>query len=62
MDHDVNGRHMDGYVVFTNEHNQPLTIDGKSGTRAETHIPRTADGSYPLPAGWPEAHTAIAPR
>ncbi|WP_101948021.1 PPE domain-containing protein [Mycobacterium sp. 3519A] len=42
-----------GYVRFTNEHNQPINLDGKPGTRAETHIPRNPDGSFPIPRGWP---------
>ena len=25
----------------------------KPGTRAETHIPRHPDGSFPIPKGWP---------
>jgi hypothetical protein len=46
-------RYPNGYVRFTNEHNQPITLDGKPGTRAETHIPRNPDGSFPIPKGWP---------
>lgn len=45
-------RYPNGYVMFTNEHNQPITLDGKPGSRAETHIPRNPDGSYPIPKGW----------
>jgi PPE family len=46
-------RYPNGYVRFTNEHNQPINLDGKPGTRAETHIPRNPDGSFPIPKGWP---------
>jgi hypothetical protein len=45
-------RYPNGYVKFTNEHNQPINLDGKPGPRAETHIPRNPDGSYPIPEGW----------
>lgn len=41
-----------GYVRFYNEHGQPVDLNGKPTSRAETHIPRAPDGSYPLPKGW----------
>lgn len=52
MDKDAHPDYPNGYVVFTNGGNQPLRIDGKPGSRAETHIHRNPDGSYPLPDGW----------
>jgi hypothetical protein len=52
MEPGTDSRYLNGYVKFTNEHNQPITLDGKPGTRAETHIPRNPDGSYPIPEGW----------
>lgn len=45
-------RYPNGYVRFYNEHNQAVDLDGKPGTKADTHIPRNPDGSYPLPKGW----------
>lgn len=53
-------RYPDGYVRYTNEHNQPIGLDGKptvpNGTKAEnhahTHIPMNPDGTYPVPKGW----------
>lgn len=52
MEPGADPRYPNGYVKFTNEHNQPVKLDGKPGSRAETHIPRNADGSYPTPKGW----------
>lgn len=52
MEPGADPRYPHGYVKFTNEHNQPITLDGKPGPRAETHIPRNPDGSYPIPEGW----------
>lgn len=52
MEPGADPRYPNGYVKFTNEHNQPITLDGKPGSRAETHIPRNPDGSYPIPKGW----------
>ncbi|MDI5970086.1 RHS repeat-associated core domain-containing protein [Streptomyces sp. SL13] len=46
------GRYPDGYVRFTNEHGQPIGLDGKPGSKADTHIPMNPDGIYPLPMGW----------
>ncbi|MEU6994655.1 polymorphic toxin-type HINT domain-containing protein [Streptomyces sp. NPDC046465] len=46
------GRYPDGYVRFTNKHGQPIGLDGKPGSKADTHIPMNSDGTYPLPAGW----------
>jgi hypothetical protein len=53
MEPGADARYPNGYVRFTNEHNQPINLDGKPGTRAETHIPRNPDGSFPIPKGWP---------
>ncbi|WP_071287833.1 hypothetical protein [Mycolicibacterium llatzerense] len=52
MEPGADPRYPNGYVKFTNEHNQPITLDGKPGSRAETHIPRNPDGTYPIPKGW----------
>lgn len=52
MEPGTDPRYPNGYVKFTNEHNQPINLDGKPGPRAETHIPRNPDGSYPIPEGW----------
>ncbi|MGW6625683.1 WXG100-like domain-containing protein [Nocardia sp. NPDC055002] len=41
-----------GYVRFYNEHGQPLKLDGKPGSNADTHIPKNPDGTYPKPPGW----------
>ncbi|MFG2999364.1 polymorphic toxin-type HINT domain-containing protein [Streptomyces sp. NPDC048340] len=46
------GRYPDGYVRFTNKHGQPIGLDGKPGSKADTHIPMNPDGTYPLPVGW----------
>jgi hypothetical protein len=53
MEPGADPRYPNGYVRFTNEHNQPINLDGKPGSPAETHIPRNPDGTYPLPKGWP---------
>jgi len=53
MEPGTESRYPYGYVRFTNEHNQPINLDGKHGTRAETNIPRNPDGSFPIPKGWP---------
>lgn len=53
MEPGADPRYPNGYVKFTNEHNQPITLDGKPGSRADTHISRNPDGSYPIPKGWP---------
>ncbi|MFF6956758.1 RHS repeat-associated core domain-containing protein [Streptomyces sp. NPDC008317] len=46
------GRYPDGYVRFTNKYGQPIGLDGKPGSKADTHIPMNPDGTYPLPVGW----------
>lgn len=53
MDPGADPRYPHGYVKFTNEHNQPINLDGKPGTRADVHLPRSPDGAYPIPKGWP---------
>lgn len=45
-------RYPHGYVRFHNEYGQPIGLDGKPGSRADTHIPRNPDGTYPTPEGW----------
>ncbi|WP_456824112.1 putative T7SS-secreted protein [Cellulomonas sp. P5_E12] len=52
-------RHMDptdryptGYVRMTNGNQQPLGLDGKPGTPAESHLPVDSRGTYPLPENW----------
>jgi hypothetical protein len=42
----------DGYVRFYNDGGQPVGLDGKPGPNSATHIPKAADGSYPVPEGW----------
>ncbi|MBT2487693.1 hypothetical protein J7E96_03905 [Streptomyces sp. ISL-96] len=49
---DSTGRYPDGYVRFHNKSGQPIGLDGKPGSKADTHIPMNPDGTYPLPAGW----------
>ncbi|MFO7190957.1 hypothetical protein [Thermocrispum sp.] len=49
---DPTPRYPYGYVRFYNKHGQPINLDGKPGSRADTHIPRNPDGSYPVPKGW----------
>jgi hypothetical protein len=41
-----------GYVRYYNEHGQPIGLDGKPGPNSATHIPKNADGTYPVPQGW----------
>jgi hypothetical protein len=41
-----------GYVRYYNEQGQPIGLDGKPGPNSATHIPKAADGSYPVPQGW----------
>ncbi|MBF6138373.1 hypothetical protein IU501_35975 [Nocardia otitidiscaviarum] len=45
-------KYPNGYVRFYNENGQPLKLDGKPGSNAETHIPKNPDGTYPTPDGW----------
>jgi hypothetical protein len=45
-------RYPNGYVRFHNKYGQPIGLNGKPGSRAETHIPMNPDGTYPLPMGW----------
>lgn len=45
-------RYPDGYVRMTNGNQQPLGIDGKPGTSAESHLPMDSRGTYPLPENW----------
>ncbi|MFE1595345.1 hypothetical protein [Nocardia sp. NPDC058705] len=45
-------RYPNGYVKFTNSHQQPVKLDGKPGSKAETHFELEPDGSFKLPTGW----------
>jgi RHS repeat-associated protein len=45
-------RYPNGYVRFYNKHGQPIGLNGKPGSKAETHIPMNPDSTYPLPTGW----------
>ncbi|MFJ3924152.1 polymorphic toxin-type HINT domain-containing protein [Streptomyces sp. NPDC090022] len=49
---DATGRYPNGYVRFHNKSGQPIGLNGKPGSKADTHIPMNPDGTYPLPAGW----------
>jgi hypothetical protein len=44
--------HPHGYVVFYNKEGQPLNLDGRTGTHAETHHSIRADGTFDVPLGW----------
>lgn len=46
------GRYPNGYVRFTNSHGQPLNMEGKPGSKAETHFELNEDGSFSKPKGW----------
>lgn len=48
-------RYPHGYVRFYNAHGQPIGLNGKPGSRADTHIPIAADGTYNMPQGWNHA-------
>jgi hypothetical protein len=52
MDPGADPRYPNGYVVFKNQFNQPINLDGKPAGPDTTHIPRNPDGTYPIPKGW----------
>lgn len=49
---DPTGRYPDDYIRFHNKSGQPIGLNGKPGSKADTHIPMNPDGTYPLPVGW----------
>ncbi|MFD0555664.1 hypothetical protein ACFQ3B_01210 [Stackebrandtia endophytica] len=48
-------RYPHGYMRYYNSHGQPIGINGKPGSRAETHIPINPDGTHQTPQGWNHA-------
>ncbi len=44
-------RYPDGYVRYYNQYGQPLDVNGKPGSKDETHIPLDYPGDIP---GWPK--------
>ncbi|MFE2231713.1 polymorphic toxin-type HINT domain-containing protein [Streptomyces sp. NPDC059442] len=49
---DPTGMYPNGYVRFHNKSGQPIGLNGKPGSKADTHIPMNPDGTYPVPVGW----------
>jgi hypothetical protein len=47
---DPTPKYPSGYVVYTNEYGQPLTVFGNPDPRAATHIPQDYVGPW---SGWP---------
>ena len=43
----------DGYVRFYNRFGQPVDLDGRPSSRAETHIPLRPGEMLDVPDGWP---------
>ena len=48
-------RYPHGYVRYYNSHGQPIGINGKPGSRAETHMHINPDGTHQTPQGWHHA-------
>jgi hypothetical protein len=45
-------RYPHGYVVFTNDRNQTLQLNGHTGSKFNNHIERSSKGSWPVPHRW----------
>lgn len=50
---DPTDQYPNGYVRFHNSQQQPVDLNGRPGSRPETHIPINPDGTVDVPAGWP---------
>jgi hypothetical protein len=49
---DPSDKNPNGAMRYYNDHGQPLTREGKTGTNAETHHPIREDTTYDVPKGW----------